>query len=89
MILTSCSGESRAMVIFRGFVGALLIVAIPILSLFVLVIEPVHETAMTPFKGMKSHGLPEDFRPTLEPVWNVIIVSYRTFSVCVFMTFSL
>ena len=79
MVLTLCSGESTAMVIFRGSVGALLLVAIPIFSLFVLVIEPIHETGLTPFKGMKSHGLPVDFKPTNQPVWNVVIVSYGTF----------
>jgi hypothetical protein len=73
-----CSGESRTIIILRGILGALLIVAIPVFSVIVLVIEPVYETGLTPFKGMKSHGLPQDFRPSDQPVWNVIVVGYRT-----------
>jgi hypothetical protein len=80
------SGEPKTIIILRGILGALLIVAIPIFSVVVLVIGPVYETGLTPFKGMKSHGLPQDFKPSAQPVWNVIVVSYTTsFSVRVFV----
>jgi hypothetical protein len=83
------SGESRTIIIFRGVLGALLIVAIPIFSVVVLVIEPVYETgAVTPFKGLKLHSLfPSDFRPSDQPVWNVIIVSYTLYYVYLFQQF--
>ena len=80
-----CSGESRVIIIFRGILGALLLVAVPIFAVIVLVIEPVYETGLTPFKGMKSHGFPHDFKPSEQPVWNVVIVSYSSFCMRVFI----
>jgi len=69
------SGEARWLILSRGIFAALIIIMIAIYTIFLVVVEPVRETALTPIKESRSLGLPSDF-PKREKIWNVVVVRH-------------
>lgn len=69
------SGEAKWLIVSRGIMAAFIIIVIAIYTIFLVVVEPVRETALTPIRDSRTLGFPNDF-PKKENIWNVVVVRH-------------
>jgi hypothetical protein len=65
-------GERRWLIVSRGIIAALAIVMVALYTVFLVVVEPVRETALTPVRDSRTLGFPNDF-PSKGNIWNVVV----------------